>query len=467
MTATHTTRIEKDLLGKLEISQDDYFGIQTQRAINNFPLTKKKLCQYPELIRALSFVKLACAKSNHSLELLSTHKLKMIEDAANKVAAGEFDSAFPIDMIQGGAGTSSNMNANEVIANVALEANGFNKGDYHQLHPNTDVNMSQSTNDVYPSAIRLAILIKQQKLLVNLEAIIGSLKAKAESFSHILKLARTQLQDAVPMTLGQEFKGFASTLNEDLKLIKANSQLLTEINLGGTAVGTGINTKKGYAQLSVENLAKITGFPFTLAEDLIEASSDMGAFVIYSSSLKRLAIKLSKIANDMRLLSMGPRAGLSEIHLPARQPGSSIMPGKVNPVIPEAVSQSAYQVIGYDAAITMAAEAGQLQLNAMEPLIAVNILDAIDLLTNALDMFDRLCIQGIEANEDRCKDLLDNSLGLVTALNPYLGYDISTQIAQQALMSNRSVIDLIKEQELLSDEQIADILRPENMTQPN
>lgn len=464
---TNKTRLEKDLLGAMEIPNDKYFGIQTQRAITNFPLTNKKLSQYPELIRALAYVKKACGQSNLSLNLLSDKKYQMIESAVSEIASGKFDEAFPIDMIQGGAGTSCNMNINEVVANLGLALSGHQKGDYKQLHPNTDVNMSQSTNDVYPTAIRLSILIKQQALLTNLEKIIDSLKTKAEAFNHILKLARTQLQDAVPMTLGQEFKGFASTLNEDLKLIKANSDLLTEVNLGGTAVGTGINTKKGYAELSVENLAKITGFPFTLAEDLIEASSDMGAFVIYSASLKRLAIKLSKIANDLRLLSMGPRAGLSEIRLPARQPGSSIMPGKVNPVIPEAVSQSAYQVIGYDTAITMAAEAGQLQLNAMEPLIAVNVLDALDLLTNAIDMFDRLCIQGIEANELRCKNLLDNSLGLVTALNPYLGYETATQIAQQALMSDRSVIDLIKEQALLSDEQIADILRPENMTQPN
>jgi len=464
---TKKIRLEKDLLGAMEIPDDKYFGIQTQRAITNFPLTNKKLSQYPELIRALAYVKKACGQSNLSLNLLSDKKYKMIESAVSEIATGKFDEAFPIDMIQGGAGTSCNMNINEVVANLGLSLNGHQKGDYTQLHPNTDVNMSQSTNDVYPTAIRLSILIKQQGLLTNLEKIINSLRTKADAFNHILKLARTQLQDAVPMTLGQEFKGFASTLNEDLKLIKANSNLLTEVNLGGTAVGTGINTKKGYAELSVENLATITGFPFTLAEDLIEASSDMGAFVIYSASLKRLAIKLSKIANDMRLLSMGPRAGLSEIRLPARQPGSSIMPGKVNPVIPEAVSQSAYQVIGYDTAITMAAEAGQLQLNAMEPLIAVNVLDALDLLTNAIDMFDRLCIQGIEANELRCKNLLDNSLGLVTALNPYLGYETATQIAQQALMSDRSVIDLIKEQALLSDEQIADILRPENMTQPN
>jgi len=464
---TNKIRLEKDLLGAMEIPDDKYFGIQTQRAITNFPLTNKKLSQYPELIRALAYVKKACGQSNLSLNLLSDKKYQMIESAVSEIASGKFDEAFPIDMIQGGAGTSCNMNINEVVANLGLALSGNQKGDYKKLHPNTDVNMSQSTNDVYPTAIRLSILIKQQGLLTNLEKIIDSLETKADAFNHILKLARTQLQDAVPMTLGQEFRGFASTLNEDLKLIRANSELLTEVNLGGTAVGTGINTKKGYAELSVENLAKITGFPFTLAEDLIEASSDMGAFVIYSASLKRLAIKLSKIANDMRLLSMGPRAGLSEIRLPARQPGSSIMPGKVNPVIPEAVSQSAYQVIGYDTAITMAAEAGQLQLNAMEPLIAVNVLDALDLLTNAIDMFDRLCIQGIEANELRCKNLLDNSLGLVTALNPYLGYETATQIAQQALMSDRSVIDLIKEQALLSDEQIADILRPENMTQPN
>lgn len=464
---TTSVRSEKDLLGQLDIPKDRYFGIQTQRAIDNFKLTGKTLSLYPELIKSLAYIKSACAKANMKQGTLPDDKYQLIKQAAEKVVAGEFDQEFMVDMIQGGAGTSSNMNINEVIANVALEIAGHELGDYQQLHPNTDVNMSQSTNDVYPSSIRLAVLLKQRALLPELTKLISTFRQKSDEFSHILKLARTQLQDAVPMTLGQEFNGFASTLNEDLKLLSSTSKLLTEINLGGTAVGTGINTKKGYSDLAITSLTELTGINFVAAEDFVEASSDMGAFVIYSAALKRLAVKLSKIANDLRLLSMGPRAGLSEISLPARQPGSSIMPGKVNPVIPEAVSQAAYQVVGHDMAITMAAEAGQLQLNAMEPLIALNVLDSLTLLTNAITMFNDLCVSGIEANEQRCKDLLDGSLGLVTALNPYLGYEKSTAIAKEALMGSQSVVELVKQQNLLSEEQLNEILQPEKMTQPN
>ena len=463
----NTYRIEKDLLGTMEIPQECYHGIQTQRAVNNFKLSGKKLTDYPELINALAYVKSACATANLQQKSLDEVKANAIIKAAEYVQTGRFNNSFAIDMIQGGAGTSSNMNINEVLANISLELLDHEKGQYHYLHPNIDVNMSQSTNDVYPSSVRLAVLLNQESLLTAVEQLVASFTHKSKEFSGILKLARTQLQDAVPMTLGQEFKSFASTLREDIKLIRNMGKLLTEINLGGTAVGTGINTQRGYGTIAINKLSELTGIEFSEAEDLIEASSDMGAFVIYSATLKRLALKLSKIANDLRLLSMGPRAGLSEISLPARQPGSSIMPGKINPVIPEAVSQCAYQVIGNDMAITMAAEAGQLQLNAMEPLIALNLLDSQNLLTNAVNMFNFLCIGGIEANEKRCKELLDNSLGLVTALNPYLGYETSTKIAKEALSSGASIITLIKEQNLLTDEQLADILQAEKMTQPS
>jgi len=461
-----TMRSETDLLGSMQISNNAYYGIQTQRAMDNFQLSGKKLKQHPELIQALAQVKAACAQANNKQKLLDNDKTNAICSAAVKVVNGDYDDQFLIDMIQGGAGTSSNMNINEVLANVGLELMGHEKGQYALLHPNTDVNMSQSTNDVYPTAVRLSILLKQQKLLTEIEALVNSFSNKSEEFSHILKLARTQLQDAVPMTLGQEFKSFASTLGEDIKLISNTSKLLTEVNLGGTAVGTGINTQQGYGKLAIDTLTQLTNINFEPADDLVEASSDMGAFVIYSATLKRLALKLSKISNDLRLLSMGPRAGLSEINLPARQPGSSIMPGKVNPVIPEAVSQCAYQIVGNDLAISMSAEAGQLQLNAMEPLIAVNVLDSIELLTNAIHMFRTLCVDDITANSERCKDLLDNSLGLVTALNPYLGYEASTKVAKQALMSGDSVVDLIRQQNLLTEEQLIDILQPHKMTQP-
>lgn len=462
----NSTRTETDLLGSKSLDDSHYFGIQTQRATDNFQLSGKTMQSYPELIRALAYIKAACAEANFAQGLLNPQKKRAITNACNQIIEGNYDNHFVVDMIQGGAGTSSNMNMNEVIANVALEKIGHSKGEYQHLHPNSDVNMSQSTNDVYPSAVRLAILFKQKNLLNSMTAIQQSFTTKAREFDSIIKLARTQLQDAVPMTLGQEFKGFASTIKEDIKLLSNTSALLHEINLGGTAVGTGINTIQGYSQLAINHLAEATQIPFVPADDLVEASSDMGAFVIYSAVLKRFALKLSKIANDLRLLSMGPRAGLSEIMLPARQPGSSIMPGKVNPVIPEAVSQCAYQVIGNDMAITMAAEAGQLQLNAMEPLIAVNIFNSIELLTNACDMFNKLCVQGIEANQTRCRDLLDGSLGLITALNPHLGYEASSSIAKEALATGIPVITLIKAKNLLTNEQLHEILQPNKMTQP-
>ncbi len=466
ISAAVNFRTEHDLLGSMKLDDNLYYGIQTQRAINNFQLSKQQLQNYPELIKALAIVKSACTIANLQQGLLSPDKANVIIQAAEQVSDGKHNSSFPIDMIQGGAGTSSNMNINEVLANIGLTLLGYKKGQYQHLHPNTDVNMSQSTNDVYPSSLRLAILLKQQPLLSAISQLASAFESKAKEFNPVIKLARTQLQDAVPMTLGQEFQGFASTLQEDVKLIKNMGKLLTEVNLGGTAVGTGINTQKGYGQLAVKALNKLTSIDFSLASDLIEASSDMGALVIYSATLKRLALKLSKIANDLRLLSMGPRAGLSEISLPARQPGSSIMPGKVNPVIPEAVSQCAYQVVGNDMAVVMAAEAGQLQLNAMEPVIIVNILESMSLLTKASIMFANLCVVDINANQNRCKDLLDNSLGLVTALTPYLGYDVTSKIAQQALSTGIPVADLVKKEGLLTAGQLTDIFQASNMTQP-
>jgi aspartate ammonia-lyase len=460
-------RIEKDLLGEMKIPQSAYYGIQTQRAIENFNLSANSLQDYPDIIKALALVKGACASANNKQELLTNKITNAILYAVNEIVSGKFNTSFPVGMIQGGAGTSSNMNVNEVLANIALESLGHNKGEYRHLHPNSDVNMSQSTNDVYPTAIKLSVLLKQDKLIQELSLLVNAFRGKSYEFKDVIKLARTQLQDAVPMTLGQEFNGFASTLHEDIKLISSMGELFTEINLGGTAVGTGINTKKGYSEIAIQELNSLTKMKFTMAGDLIEASSDMGAFVIYSASLKRLGLKLSKIANDLRLLSMGPRAGLSEISLPARQPGSSIMPGKINPVIPEAVSQCAYKVAGNDVAISMAAEAGQLQLNAMEPLIAFSIHDSIDLLINAMAMFRKFCVEGVVANKERCKYLLDNSLGLVTALNPHLGYEESTKIAKEALESGRSVIELVQSKNLLSDEELSKILSPENMTQPS
>ena len=467
MSAAASTRIEKDLLGKLEVPSDAYYGIQTLRAVQNFRLSGVPLAHYPKLVIALAMVKQAAADANRELGHLSAAKHTAISTACARIIQGEFHEQFVVDMIQGGAGTSTNMNANEVIANIALEAMGHEKGEYQYLHPNNDVNMAQSTNDAYPTAIRVGLLLGHDYLLNSLDKLIQSFAAKGLEFGHVLKMGRTQLQDAVPMTLGQEFRAFATTLGEDLQHLKRLApQLLTEVNLGGTAIGTGINADPGYQRLAVERLAIISNHPVVAAADLIEATSDMGAFVLFSGMLKRTAVKLSKICNDLRLLSSGPRTGINEINLPARQPGSSIMPGKVNPVIPEAVNQVAFEVIGNDLALTLAAEAGQLQLNVMEPLIAYKILDSIRLLTRAMDMLREHCIDGISANEAHCRQLVEQSIGLDTALNPYLGYEHATRIAKIALDTGRGVLELVREEKLLDDATLADILRPENMIAP-
>ncbi|MFZ3025797.1 aspartate ammonia-lyase [Pseudomonas sp.] len=467
MSAAASTRIEKDLLGKLEVPSDAYYGIQTLRAVQNFRLSGVPLAHYPKLVIALAMVKQAAADANRELGHLSAAKHTAISTACARIIQGEFHEQFVVDMIQGGAGTSTNMNANEVIANIALEAMGHEKGEYQYLHPNNDVNMAQSTNDAYPTAIRVGLLLGHDFLLNSLDKLIQSFAAKGLEFGHVLKMGRTQLQDAVPMTLGQEFRAFATTLGEDLQHLKRLApQLLTEVNLGGTAIGTGINADPGYQRLAVERLAIISNHPVVAAADLIEATSDMGAFVLFSGMLKRTAVKLSKICNDLRLLSSGPRTGINEINLPARQPGSSIMPGKVNPVIPEAVNQVAFEVIGNDLALTLAAEAGQLQLNVMEPLIAYKILDSIRLLTRAMDMLREHCIDGISANEAHCRQLVEQSIGLVTALNPYIGYENATRIAKIALDTGRGVLELVREEKLLDDATLADILRPENMIAP-
>ncbi|UXY52915.1 aspartate ammonia-lyase [Pseudomonas tohonis] len=467
MSSAASFRVEKDLLGTLEVPADAYYGIQTLRAVQNFRLSGVPLSHYPKLVIALAMVKQAAADANRQLGHLDAEKHAAISEACARLIRGDFHNQFVVDMIQGGAGTSTNMNANEVIANIGLEAMGKQKGEYKYLHPNNDVNMAQSTNDAYPTAIRLGLLLGHDALLASLDSLIQAIAAKGVEFSHILKMGRTQLQDAVPMTLGQEFHAFATTLGEDLGRLRSLApELLTEVNLGGTAIGTGINADPGYQHLAVERLAAISGQPLKPAADLIEATSDMGAFVLFSGMLKRTAVKLSKICNDLRLLSSGPRTGINEINLPARQPGSSIMPGKVNPVIPEAVNQVAFEVIGNDLALTLAAEGGQLQLNVMEPLIAYKIFDSIRLLQRAMDMLREHCIVGITANEAHCRALMENSIGLITALNPYIGYENSTRIAKEALVSGRGVLELVREEKLLDESMLADILRPENMIAP-
>lgn len=459
-------RLEKDLLGERQVPIDAYFGIQTLRATENFKVTDIKLKHFPALVQALAMVKKAAARANCTLGLLDQQKAKVIAQACDEILAGKWHEYFVVDVIQGGAGTSTNMNANEVIANRALELLGYEKGQYQYLHPNNDVNLSQSTNDVYPTSIRLSILLSHQAYLDALAELCYAMKQKAVEFADVVKMGRTQLQDAVPITLGQEFNAWYYTLKEDIEEAKSVVEFFREINMGATAIGTGINTDPEYSSLVIEELAHLSGKELVAARNLIEATSDMGAFVTFSSVLKRNAVKLSKIANDLRLLSSGPRAGFQEINLPAMQPGSSIMPGKVNPVIPELVNQVAFQVIGNDMTVTMAAEAGQLQLNVMEPVIAFNVLQSLHLQTRAITTLNEKCIQGITANREHCRQVVDNSIGIITALNPFIGYENATRIAKQALESQQSIRDLVLKEGLLSETQLDDVLSIENMTAP-
>lgn len=458
-------RKESDLLGELQVPANAYYGVQTQRAIENFKISGQTLSSYPEFIRALAWVKKGAAMTNHSFGLLNDELYQNILLACEELATGKYDAEFPIDMIQGGAGTSVNMNANEVIANIVLEKMGKEKGDYTHCSPNDHINLSQSTNDAYPTAIKLALLQMNEKLVGKLASIVKAFRAKGEDFQDVIKMGRTQLQDAVPMTLGQEFEAFAATLEEDVERLNNNAKLFVEVNMGATAIGTGLNAPLGYAKKCAENLADITGYPIVSAPNLVEATPDTGSYVIYSSAMKRLAVKLSKICNDLRLLSSGPRAGLYEINLPPMQPGSSIMPGKVNPVIPEVVNQVCYKIIGNDLTVTFAAEAGQLQLNVMEPVLSHAIMENIQFLCNALDTLREKCVVGITANREVCLNMVKNSIGIVTALNPALGYKTSTAIAKEALETGKSVYDLVLEKNLLSEKELNDLLDPKNMLQ--
>lgn len=461
------TRSEYDLLGNMDIPVDALYGIQTQRAAQNFSITGIPISHFPELIKALAMVKAAAARTNQEMKLLTAEKADAIVFACQDLILGKHHDQFIVDVIQGGAGTSTNMNANEVIANIALLKLGHEKGEYKYLHPNDDVNRSQSTNDAYPTAACLGIQFAADNFLPSLALLKGALETKACEFSHIVKMGRTQLQDAVPMTLGQEFDAFAVTLGEDIDRIREACTLLCEVNLGGTAIGTGINTPEGYSKIVVEKLATISTKPLVSASNLVEATSDMGAFVFFSGILKRLAIKLSKMSNDLRLLSSGPRTGLGEINLPPMQPGSSIMPGKVNPVIPEAMNQTAYQVIASDLAVTLAAEAGQLQLNAMEPMIIYNVLNSLKMLKEACQMLETRCIRGITANEAVCAGHVENSIGIITALVPHIGYANASRIANTALHTGNTVKALVIEENLLTEEQVNILLSPQSMLSPS
>lgn len=456
-------RLEHDLLGDRDVPCEAYYGIQTLRGIENFNISGVTLSFYPKMIEALALVKMAAAQANCDLGLLSKARRDAIVEACNEIINGKLHNQFAIDMIQGGAGTSTNMNANEVIANRALEIMGYEKGEYKNCHPNNHVNLSQSTNDAYPTAVKIALVKSNSDLVDVLKSLIESFKCKAEEFKDIIKMGRTQLQDAVPMTLGQAFEAYAVTLGEEIQRLEQNVQLFLEVNMGATAIGTGINADPDYSPSVVKHLKEITGFDIVIASNLVEATQDTGAFVMYSSAVKRLAVKLSKICNDLRLLSSGPRTGINEINLPPMQPGSSIMPGKVNPVIPEVVNQIAFKVIGNDLTVTMAAEAGQLELNVMEPVIVQSLFESIEMLKNGMRTLKYRCIDGITANAGRCRELVAQSIGLITALNPVLGYEVSTQIAKDALKTNKGVYDLILENKLMSVEELERWLLPENM----
>jgi aspartate ammonia-lyase len=457
------TRREHDLLGDRDVPYEYYYGIQTLRALENFNISGITLNFFPDFIDALAMVKMAAAKANHELGILDHTIANAIIQACQEILDNKFHSHFVVDMIQGGAGTSTNMNANEVIANRALEILGKKRGDYPYCHPNNHVNLSQSTNDAYPTAIKIALIKANEKLVRVIRELVEALLQKGLEFSGILKMGRTQLQDAVPMTLGQTFEAFAVTMEEEINNLNRTVELLYEVNLGGTAIGTGINADPKYSDKVIPYLRIITGIDIRLAANLVEATQDTSDFVSYSGSLKRLAIKLSKISNDLRLLSSGPRAGLNEINLPPMQPGSTIMPGKVNPVIPEVVNQIAFKVIGNDLTVSLAAEAGQLELNVMEPVIVQSLFESIEMIKNGMQVLTNRCINGITANEAHCREVVHNSIGLVTALNPYIGYEASTKIAMEALDTGKSVYELVLKKKLLSKEKLEQILKPENM----
>jgi aspartate ammonia-lyase len=456
-------RIEHDLIGDREVPAEAYWGIHTLRALENFPITGMPISVYPDLVRALVDIKAAAAEANRALGRLDEARAEAILAACREIREGRLHDQFVVDVIQGGAGTSTNMNANEVIANRALEILGHRRGDYAELHPNEHVNMSQSTNDVYPTALKIAAHVGIFRLIAAMGHLQAAFERKAVEFRGILKMGRTQLQDAVPMTLGQEFSTYAVMLGEDRERLREAAALVREINLGATAIGTGITAPKGYTALVRKTLSEITGLPLITAPNLIEATQDCGSFVQLSGVLKRVAVKLSKICNDLRLLSSGPRAGLGEIRLPARQAGSSIMPGKINPVIPEVVNQIAFEVIGNDVTVSFAAEAGQLQLNAFEPIIAHSLFKSVAHLERGCLVLADNCIDGISTDRARTEETVRQSIGLVTALNPVIGYAHATEIAAEALQSGRGVAELVLERGLMTPEALEALLKPETL----
>jgi aspartate ammonia-lyase len=463
--ATGPTRMEKDLLGEKAVPASAFYGVQTMRALENFKISGVAINHYPGFIEAWAIVKLAAARANTDVGARDKEMLSAIEQATNAVMKGEYHDQFPVDWYQGGAGTSTNMNANEVLANIALEKTGRQKGEYTVISPNDHLNMSQSTNDSYPTAIKVALLLRNDRLIAELEQLVAAFRAKGEAFLNIVKMGRTEMQDAVPMTVGQEFHAFAASLEGELAVLREAEKHLYTVNMGATAIGTGLNAPKGYSERVAQHLAKLTAKPIVPASDMLAATWDQQGFVAYSAALKSVAIKLSKIAGDLILLTSGPRAGLAEINLPALQPGSSIMPGKVNPVIPELVNLVAFRVMGNDYTVALAAHSGQLQLNAYEPIEGLAIMESQHLLFNTSKTFRTMCVDGITVNEKVLARYLETTVGIVTALNPVVGYKKATELANEAYSSGKGILEVIRERKVLTEEQIKDLLDPVKLTQ--
>ena len=453
-------RVEKDLLGEKSVPADAYYGVQTGRALENFRISGVLINHYPGFVEAWAMVKLAAARANTEVGAMKPERLAAIEKACAAILDGRYHDQFLVDWYQGGAGTSTNMNANEVLANIGLELTGHKKGEYQFLEPHDDLNMSQSTNDSYPTAIKVAFLLRDDKLIAELQKLVASFRLKGDAFLEVVKMGRTEMQDAVPMTVGQEFHAFAASLEDEIKLLRDAEKYLYAINMGATAIGTGINVPKGYAEKCAFNLAKLTGKPIVPASDMLSATWDQQGFVVYSGALRSLAIKLSKISSDLILLTSGPRAGLAEINLPALQPGSSIMPGKVNPVVPELVNIVSFRVMGNDYSVTLAAHSGQLQLNAYEPLAGLAVLESQSLLYNTSGLLRTKCVDGITVNEKVLERYMETTVGIVTALNPVLGYDKATELANEAYKSGKGILEIIREKHILTEAQIQDLLDP-------
>ncbi len=458
------TRTEKDLLGEKQIPADAYYGVQTARALENFKLSGVLINHYPGFVEAWAIVKLAAARANTEVGAMKPERLAAIEKATAAIREGKYHDQFIVDWYQGGAGTSTNMNANEVIANVGLELTGHKKGEYQFLEPHDDLNMSRSTNDSYPTALKVAFLLRNDRLIDELQKLVTSFRLKGDAFLEVVKMGRTEMQDAVPMTVGQEFHAFAASLEDEIKLLRDSEKYLYAVNMGATAIGTGLNAPKGYAEKCAAQLAKLTGKPIVPATDMLAATWDQQGFVLYSSALKSVAIKLSKISSDLILLTSGPRAGLAEINLPALQPGSSIMPGKVNPVVPEVTNIVAFRVIGNDYSVTLAAHSGQLQLNAYEPLAGLAIMESQALLYNVSNLLRSKCIDGITTNERVLSRYMETTVGIVTALNPVLGYEKATELAGEAYKSGKGILEIIREKKILTEAQIKELLDPVKLT---